>query len=116
MAALSVVGTVVAAITSPSPIHPAETAKGSASPGIADLLRGIFPDSPFSALPSGQVLLPTFFLALLLGLSFSHDRQATRPVVQLFDSLSRVFYQINSFFVEFLGILIIAVTASNYWP
>ena len=113
VAALSVVGTVVAAIASPSPIHPPEAAKGSASPGLAELLRGVFPDSPFAALLGGQFLLPTFFLALLLGLAFSHDRQATRPVVQLFDSFSRVFYQINSFFVEFLGILIIAVTASN---
>jgi Na+/H+-dicarboxylate symporter len=33
--------------------------------------------------------------------------------VLLFDSLSRVFYQINSFFVEFLGVLIIAATARN---
>jgi Na+/H+-dicarboxylate symporter len=64
-------------------------------------------------LVNGHFLLPTYFLALLLGLAFSHDRAATKPVVQLFDSLSRVFYQINSFFVEFLGILIIAATARN---
>jgi Na+/H+-dicarboxylate symporter len=113
VAALSVVGALVAAAVNPAHIHPTETGEGSAAPGIKELLFGIFPDSPFAVLGSGQFLLPAFFLALLLGLSFSHDRQATRPVVQLFDSLSRVFYQINAFFVEFLGILIIATTARN---
>ena len=114
VAALSVVGVLVAAAVRPGRIPlVADAASAGKAPGIKDLLRAVFPESPFAALVSGQFLLPTYFLALLLGLAFSHDRSATKPVVVLFDSLSRVFYQINSFFAEFLGVLVIAVTARN---
>jgi Na+/H+-dicarboxylate symporter len=114
VAALSLAGVVVAAAVRPAriPLVADASAVGTA-PGVKDLFFSIFPDSPFAALVSGNFLLPTYFLALLLGLAFSHDRAVTKPVVQLFDSLSRVFYQINSFFVEFLGILVIAATARN---
>jgi Na+/H+-dicarboxylate symporter len=114
VAALSVVGVVVAAAVRPSRIPlVADVASAGRAPGIKELLLALFPESPFAAIASGQFLLPTYFLALLLGLAFSHDRAATKPVVLLFDSLSRVFYQINSFFAEFLGVLIIAATARN---
>jgi aerobic C4-dicarboxylate transport protein len=114
VAALSVVGVLVAAIVQPTRIPlVADAATGGKVPGIRDLLLAVFPDSPFAALASGQFLLPVYFLALLLGLAFSHDRPSTKPVVLLFDSMSRVFYQINSFFAEFLGVLIIAATARN---
>ncbi len=114
VAALSVVGVVIAAVVRPARIPlVADAVSVGKVPGIKDLLLAIFPESPFAALVSGQFLLPTFFLALLLGLAFSHDRAATKPVVLLFDALSRVFYQINTFFAEFLGVLIIAATAHN---
>jgi Na+/H+-dicarboxylate symporter len=114
VAALSVVGVGVAAIVRPERIPlVADAASIGKVPGVKDLLMAVFPESPFAALVSGQFLLPTYFLALLLGLAFSHDRSATKPVILLFDSLSRVFYQINSFFAEFLGILVIAATARN---
>jgi Na+/H+-dicarboxylate symporter len=114
VAALSVVGVIIAAVVRPARIPlVADAASAGKVPGVKDLLLAVFPESPFAALVSGQFLLPTYFLALLLGLAFSHDRSATKPVVLLFDSLSRVFYQINSFFAEFLGVLIIAATARN---
>jgi aerobic C4-dicarboxylate transport protein len=112
--AFSLVGVAAAAIAQPARIPlVADAAAPVPAPGLRELLLAVFPDSPFAALVSGQFLLPAFLLALLLGLAFSHDRGATKPVVQLFDSLSRVFYQINSFFVEFLGILVIAVAARS---
>jgi Na+/H+-dicarboxylate symporter len=112
VAALGLVGVIVAAAVRPARIPlVADAASVGAVPGARDLLLSIFPESPVAALVSSRFLLPTFFLAILLGLAFSHDRAATKPVVQLFDSLSRIFYQINSFFVEFLGVLVIAVTA-----
>jgi len=114
VAALSVMGVVVAAAVHPARIPlVADASSAGRAPGIRDLLLALFPESPFAAIASGRFLLPTYFLALLLGLAFSHDRSATRPVVLLFDALSRVFYQINSFFAEFLGVLIIAATARN---
>ncbi len=110
--ALTLVGIVVAAIVHPARI-PLEGDTSAAVPaiGFRDLLLSVFPESPFAALSTGQFLLPVYFLAILMGLAFSHDRPATKPVLLLFDSLSRIFYQINSFFVEFLGVLVIAVTA-----
>jgi Na+/H+-dicarboxylate symporter len=114
VAALSLLGVVVAAAVRPARIPlVADAASIGAAPGVKELLFSIFPESPLAALASGRFLLPTYFLAVLLGLAFSHDRAATKPVVQLFDSMSRVFYQINSFFVEFLGVLIIAAAARN---
>ena len=115
VAALSVVGVVVAAIVEPR-AHPPWSRTGHGL-GLAGHQgpppRASSPTAPSPPSVAGSSSCPTYFLALLLGLAFSHDRPATKPVVQLFDSLSRVFYQINSFFVEFLGILIIAVTARN---
>ncbi len=56
-------------------------------------------------------LLPILFLAFLLGLNFSFDRLATRPAVQFFDSMSRIFYHINNFVLELMGIGLIVISA-----
>jgi Na+/H+-dicarboxylate symporter len=112
VAALTLVGIVVAAIVHPARIPLEGDAAGTITAiGFRELFLAVFPESPFAVLASGQFLLPVFVLSILLGLAFSHDRPATKPVLILFDSLSRIFYQINSFFVEFLGVLVIAVTA-----
>jgi Na+/H+-dicarboxylate symporter len=112
VAALSLVGVIVAATVQPARIPLVTDAPSAARPtGIKDFLLAIFPESPFAALLSGRFLLPAFFLAAVVGLALSHDRAATRPAIQVFDSLSRIFYQINSAIAEFLGILLIAATA-----
>jgi len=114
VAALALLGVLVAAVARPERIPlVADATAAESAPGFREILLAVFPESPFAALTSGGFLLPTWFLAILVGLSFSHDRASTKPVVLLFDSLSRIFYQINSFFVEFLGILLIVVTAAN---
>jgi len=112
VAALSLVGVIVAATVQPARIPLVADASSAARPtGIREFLLSIFPESPFAALLSGKFLLPAFFLAALVGLALSHDRAATRPAIQVFDSLSRIFYQINSAIAEFLGILLIATAA-----
>jgi aerobic C4-dicarboxylate transport protein len=40
------------------------------------------------------------------------DRQLTRPIVQIFDSLSRIFYHLNSLVVELFGLAMIVITAA----
>jgi Na+/H+-dicarboxylate symporter len=60
----------------------------------------------------GEFLLPVVVLAFLLGVNLDFDRQLTRPIAQLFDSLSRIFYHLNSLLVELLGIAMIAVAAA----
>ena len=114
VAAMTFVGVVVAAAVRPSRIPlVADAAPAAKAVGFRDLLFSIFPGSPFAALSSGQTILPAFFLAVVVGLALSHDKTATKPVLLLFDALSRIFYQINAFLVEFLGVLVIAVTARN---
>lgn len=111
----ALVGVIAASVLKPARIPLlSDSSSAIAAPDFKDLLFAIFPASLFSVLSgSGNFLLPVYFLAVLLGFAFSYDRIATKPVVALFDSLSRIFYQINSFFAEFLGVLIIAVTAFN---
>jgi len=114
VAAMALLGVLVAAALKPSRIPlVADAAPVAKAAGVKDFLLSIFPGSPFAALSSGQFILPAFFLAVVVGLALSHDKAATKPVIVLCDSLSRIFYQINSFLVEFLGVLAIAVTARN---
>jgi Na+/H+-dicarboxylate symporter len=46
-------------------------------------------------------------------MGLSYDRNYTKPVISLIDSLSRIFYHIASFFSEILGLIIIVLAA--YW-
>jgi Na+/H+-dicarboxylate symporter len=74
----------------------------------------IFPSNVLSTLVNdGLFLLPmcvfTFFIAM--GLSF--DKNYSKPVISLGDSLSRIFYHISSFFSEIIALVIIVLSA--YW-
>jgi Na+/H+-dicarboxylate symporter len=115
VACFTLIGVVTTTAFKPSRIPLlSDAGSAAATPGIKDLLLAVFPSSFFKVFTdSGDFLLPVYFLAVLLGFAFSYDKIATKPVVSLFDSLSRIFYQINSFFAEFLGVLVIAVTAFN---
>jgi Na+/H+-dicarboxylate symporter len=41
------------------------------------------------------------------------DRQLTRPIVQIFDSMSRIFYHLNSLVVELFAVALIAIAATR---
>ena len=83
-------------------------------PGIKEILFMIFPNNTFRLfIEGGDYLLPLYIFSFFLGLNFSFDRIITRPAVQLFDSFSRIFYHINTFIVELMGIGIIVLSA--YW-
>ena len=74
----------------------------------------LFPSNMFSALGgNGIFLMPVYVLAFFLGMGLTYDRNYTKPVISLVDSLSRIFYHIASFFSEILAIVIIAISA--YW-
>jgi aerobic C4-dicarboxylate transport protein len=60
----------------------------------------------------GDFLLPVFLLAVFIGLAFSYDKFASEPAIVLFDSLSRIFYNLNRFVTEILGIGLIFVAAA----
>jgi len=48
-----------------------------------------------------------------LGMGLNYDRNYSKPVISMVDSLSRIFYHIASFFSEILGFFIIVLSA--YW-
>ncbi|MDL2228821.1 cation:dicarboxylase symporter family transporter [Treponema sp. OttesenSCG-928-L16] len=82
--------------------------------GLWDGLVELFPANMFEAIFSqGVYLLPVCLFAFFLGIGFSYDRNYTKPVIALTDSLSRIFYHIASLFSEILGLLIIVLSA--YW-
>jgi Na+/H+-dicarboxylate symporter len=82
-----------------------------------DIYQGaleLFPSNMFFPLADGGIqLLPLCVFAFFLGMGLSYDRNYTKPVISLLDSLSRIFYHIASFFSEILGLIIIVLAA--YW-
>jgi Na+/H+-dicarboxylate symporter len=82
----------------------------SAAENITDL----FPSNMFGVLAGdGVYLFPVCVFAFFLGMGLNYDRNYTKPVISLVDSLSRIFYHIASFFSEILGFVMIALSA--YW-
>jgi Na+/H+-dicarboxylate symporter len=91
-----------------------EAGKAFTPVDVMDALKGIFPRNLFMAFfGSGDFLLPLMVVAFLVGLNMDFDRQLTRPVVQIFDSFSRIFYHLNSLVVELFAIAMIAVAAAR---
>jgi Na+/H+-dicarboxylate symporter len=80
----------------------------------ADNILDLFPPNMFSVLVnSGIYLFPACVFAFFLGMGLSYDRNYTKQVISLIDSLSRIFYHIVSFFSEILGFIMIVLAA--YW-
>jgi Na+/H+-dicarboxylate symporter len=89
-----------------------ESSSAITVPGFGDVLLNLFPTNLFQLFSSdGKTLMPLMFFAFFLGLNFSFDRLATRPATQFFDSMSRIFYHINTFITELIGIGSIALVA-----
>jgi len=110
---LVVVGIVSVLIFSPQRIPiPAAQESAIRLPGLRETLLEIFPSNLFQALVgSGQVLIPLAVLAFILGANLNFDPRLTSPVVELFDSLNRIFYHINSLVCELFGFAMIVLCA-----
>jgi Na+/H+-dicarboxylate symporter len=80
----------------------------------ADNILKIFPSNMFAAvLTDGIYLWPVCVFAFFFGISLSYDRNYSKPVIALVDSLSRIFYHIVTLFSETLGLVMIVLSA--YW-
>jgi len=80
----------------------------------AENIMDIFPTNMLSVLSGdGIYLFPVCIFAFFLGMALNYDRNYSKPVISLIDSLSRVFYHVASFFSEILGFIIIVLSA--YW-
>jgi Na+/H+-dicarboxylate symporter len=80
---------------------------------VPDMVINLFPSNLFSALLNELYLLPAWFLAFFLAMGLGLDRNYSKPVLVLGDSLSRIFYHIASFFSEILALMIIVL--ASYW-
>ena len=80
----------------------------------AENILNLFPYNMFAAiLNDGIFLLPACVFAFFLGMGLSYDKNYSKPVTSMLDSLSRIFYHIAAFFSEILGLMIIILSA--YW-
>ena len=80
----------------------------------AQNILDLFPSNMLRALTGqGSYLLPMCVFAFFLGMGLSYDRNYSKPILSLTDSLSRIFYHISSFFSEILGFIIIVLAC--YW-
>jgi len=78
-----------------------------------DTLANLIPKNLFQILTGGaDFLLPVYLLSFILGLHFPFDKGSTAPTVDLFDSLSRILYRLNSFITELLGFGMIVLAAA----
>jgi aerobic C4-dicarboxylate transport protein len=113
-AVLVLIGVVSVLIFPPERVPIAVAADRALQPvSVLDGLKAVFPRNLFTVLVrGGEFLLPVVMLAFLLGVNLDFDRLLTRPIAQFFDSLSRIFYHLNSLLVELLGIAMIALAAA----
>lgn len=79
---------------------------------IKGILLSLFPESAVQALNEGSFLLVAFLFAFLIGWASASDSTIFRPVYNLADSLSQLFYNISSFFSEILSVFSIAIMAN----
>jgi Na+/H+-dicarboxylate symporter len=80
----------------------------------AQSMLDVFPPNMLSVLSAdGVYIFPLCIFAFFLALGLRYDRNYTKPVISLIDSLSRIFFHIASFLSELLGLLMIALSA--YW-
>ena len=83
-------------------------------PNFFESLGEMFPDNIFKVLVyNGTIILPLFIFAFIIGTNLTFDRVLTRPIIQLCDSLSRVFYHIMSLIIELFWIACIILTITS---
>ena len=108
-------GIIITSIITPGRI-PIETVEQIEAIGLegGSIILELFPSNMFSVLfGSGVYLFPVCVFAFFLGIGLNYDRNYSKPVISLIDSLSRIFYHVVSFFSEILGFILIALAA--FW-
>lgn len=78
---------------------------------IKSLVMQLFPYSGFEAPQQGAFLLPCFIFAGFAGAGCTTDQNASKPVISFFESAAKLCYSIMSFFIEWLCVGMIAVSA-----
>lgn len=108
---LTVTGLITVLIRNPSriPIF-VEGAAETEKLGIDKTFMQLFPSSGFEVFTNGLFILPLCIFGGFAGAGCAVDRDASKSTLTLFDSLSRVFYAVMSFFVDILTVGMIALS------
>lgn len=61
----------------------------------------------------GGYIIPVCILAFFIAIGLTYDKNYTKQIISIIDSLSRIFYHIAALFSEILGLLIVMLSA--YW-
>ena len=80
--------------------------------GVMESFLRLFPSSAFEAFMDGLYILPLCIFAGFAGAACAVDKNISKPVFTLFDSLSRVSYAVMAFFVDMFSIGLIAVSVN----
>ncbi|ARU59822.1 glutamate/aspartate:proton symporter GltP [Tumebacillus avium] len=76
------------------------TEAATESHGFVDYLIDIIPDSFVGALVNGE-MLPVLFIAVLFGLALARLGEKGKPILQLFEKISEVFFGIVNMIMKF---------------
>lgn len=87
---------------------PAETV--AKAPSIKDMLVGIIPKNPFTALTEGNILQVIVF-AVFMGIAINFAGEKGKSLKHFFESLSDVMYRLTSIIMEFSPIGVFAIMA-----
>lgn len=79
--------------------------------GLKSLVMQLFPYSGFETLKDGAFLLPCFIFAGFAGAGCASDQVSSKPVISFLESASKLCYSIMGFFVEWLSVGMIAISA-----
>lgn len=109
----ALLGLVSVSISSPPriPIFVEETSSVETLGVMKSFLR-LFPSSAFEAFVDGLYILPLCIFAGFAGAACAVDKNISKPVLTLFDSLSRVSYAVMAFFVDMFSIGLIAISVN----
>jgi Na+/H+-dicarboxylate symporter len=76
----------------------------------------LFPSNMLAVLAGdGLFIFPLCIFAFFMAIGLSCDKNYAKPVLSLFDSLSRIFFHIATFFSEILGLIVIVLAAYYAW-
>lgn len=80
-------------------------------PDLIGAIGNIFNRNLFEGLVSGPfVIVPVAIAGLIIGLTLQFDREITEPFRMVADSANRIFYRINTIFVDLLALPILVAT------
>lgn len=80
---------------------------------IKGLFFSLFPISAFNTLGEGSFLLAAYLFAFMIGWAAYSDQNTFKPIYNLADSFSQLFYKISAFITELMAVFVIAIMC--YW-